>query len=116
MAASPPATGEGPAASRSASDLSMAVSLLPRNAEIDVAVAVGSSSVCCGTVLSVCWSGSSEPQTLFIHTTGSVVACGAVVPAPLELAPTGEPVMLVEQPVRVSAAAARAVSSAVRTL
>src|SRR6476659_596011 len=109
MAASPPAIGEGPAASRSASDLLMAVSLLPRNAEIDLAVAVGSSPVCGGAVLSVCWNGSSEPQTLSIHTTGSEVAGRAVGPAP-----TGEPATLVEQPVRVSVAATTA-SSAART-
>src|SRR6185437_3790264 len=113
-AASPPATGEGPAASRSVSVVARAVALLPRNAEIDAAVAVALSPVFWGTVLRVCWSGSSEPQTLSIHTTGSGVGCRGEVPAASEFAPTGEPVTLVEQPVRASAAAARAVSSAVR--
>jgi hypothetical protein len=39
-----------------------------------------------------------------------------VVPAPSEVAPTGEPVASAEQPVRVSAAVATALKSAVRTL
>jgi hypothetical protein len=63
--------------------------------------------------LSVCWKGSSEPQTLSIHTTGSEVACRAVVPASLEVALTGEPVVLMEQLVRASATTT--VRSVVRT-
>jgi hypothetical protein len=52
----------------------MALSLLPRKAEIDLARAAGSSPAGCGGVASDCWTGSSEPHTLSIHTTGSVIA------------------------------------------
>lgn len=53
---------------------------------------------------------------MLISDRDAVLGTHTVVPAPSEVAPTGEPVALVAQPVRVSAAVATAVRSAARTL
>ena len=72
-AASPLATGEGPAASSPEIAWSMDASLFPRKSDSALTAAAGSFSSNCGFVESDSCSGSSEPHTLSVHATGSVV-------------------------------------------
>src|SRR6185312_13203371 len=103
-AASPLATGAGPAASSPEIAWSMDASLFPRKSDNALTAADGSFSSNCGFVESDSCSPSSEPHTLSVHWTGSVVAATAppFVDAPVG---AGEPVTVAEQPLRATAAA-----------